>query len=311
MSEEEQVARVAWFYYHDNLTQNEIGNLLDLPRLKVSRLLEKGRKQGLIQVTINSRFEGCLCLEEKIKALFGLQDVRIIPDYDPTEANICHRVSIGAANLLMHHLVQGQLLAVGFGETIMATLKNLGRYLHTEGIDVVSLAGGVGSYMKGVAHLDASCRVNLVPAPLRASSAEVANILYNEPSVWDVLQSAITADVAVISIGSISQGDNATMFQSGYITQAEQKLLQRGGAQGDILGYFFNENGKVLEDEKIHQQMISTRPERLREIPYVVGVSGGQIKAEAILAALNGEFIDALVTNEATAIKIIQLAEKR
>ncbi|AAM87311.1 bacterial regulatory s, crp family protein [Yersinia pestis PY-13] len=48
MSEEELLARVAWFYYHDGLTQGDIGELLGLARLKVSRLLEKGRQSGVI-----------------------------------------------------------------------------------------------------------------------------------------------------------------------------------------------------------------------------------------------------------------------
>lgn len=39
MCEEEQVARIAWFYYHDGLTQSEISDRLGLTRLKVSRLL--------------------------------------------------------------------------------------------------------------------------------------------------------------------------------------------------------------------------------------------------------------------------------
>ena len=58
ISEEELLARIAWFYYHDNLTQGEIGDKLKLPRLKISRLLEKGRRQGIIKVQINSQFTG-------------------------------------------------------------------------------------------------------------------------------------------------------------------------------------------------------------------------------------------------------------
>ena len=60
LAEEELVARVAWCYYHDGLTQNDIGERLGLPRLKISRLLEKGRQSGVIRVQINSRYEGCL-----------------------------------------------------------------------------------------------------------------------------------------------------------------------------------------------------------------------------------------------------------
>lgn len=55
MCEEEQVARIAWFYYHDGLTQSEISDRLGLTRLKVSRLLEKGHQSGIIRVQINSR----------------------------------------------------------------------------------------------------------------------------------------------------------------------------------------------------------------------------------------------------------------
>lgn len=53
MSEEELVARIAWFYYHDGMTQSDISNRLGLTRLKVSRLLEKGHQSGIIRVQIN------------------------------------------------------------------------------------------------------------------------------------------------------------------------------------------------------------------------------------------------------------------
>ncbi len=50
LAEEELVARVARCYYHDGLTQNDIGERPGLPRLKISRLLEKGRQSGVIRV---------------------------------------------------------------------------------------------------------------------------------------------------------------------------------------------------------------------------------------------------------------------
>lgn len=78
MCEEEQVARIAWFYYHDGLTQSEISDRLGLTRLKVSRLLEKGHQSGIIRVQINSRFEGCLEYETQLRRQFSLQHVRVI-----------------------------------------------------------------------------------------------------------------------------------------------------------------------------------------------------------------------------------------
>ncbi|RVP96184.1 sigma factor-like helix-turn-helix DNA-binding protein, partial [Sinorhizobium meliloti] len=39
-TDEEILTRIAWYYYNDGLTQNEIGEKLNMSRIKVSRLLE-------------------------------------------------------------------------------------------------------------------------------------------------------------------------------------------------------------------------------------------------------------------------------
>ena len=107
ISEEELLARIAWFYYHDNLTQSEIGDKLKLPRLKISRLLEKGRRQGIIKVQINSRFTGCLELEEALQQRFNLKHIRILPALERHETN--ERLGIGAAQMLMSLLKPNQI----------------------------------------------------------------------------------------------------------------------------------------------------------------------------------------------------------
>ncbi|WP_236858224.1 sigma factor-like helix-turn-helix DNA-binding protein [Cereibacter sphaeroides] len=40
--DEALMARVAWLYYNDGLTQNEVGEILNISRIKVSRLLDQG-----------------------------------------------------------------------------------------------------------------------------------------------------------------------------------------------------------------------------------------------------------------------------
>jgi DNA-binding transcriptional regulator LsrR (DeoR family) len=43
----------------------------------------------------------------------------------------------------------------------------------------------------------------------------------------------------------------------------------------------------------------------------VIGVAGGLHKAEAILGALHGGFLDVLVTNELVAIRLLELERRR
>ena len=305
MSEEERISRIAWFYYHDGLTQSEISERLGLTRLKVSRLLEKGHQSGIISVQINSRYEGCLEYETVLRNHFSLQNIRVLPALPG--ANVSMRLGIGAAHMLMEALQPQQLLAVGFGEATMSTLKRLSGFISTQKTRLVTLSGGVGSYMTGIGQLDTACSVSIMPAPLRASSNEIACTLRNESSVRDVMLTAQAADTAVVGIGAINQKDDATILKSGYITTGEQLMISRKGAVGDILGYFFDAEGEIIPDIKIHDELISLELNLLRTIPTVVGVAGGEHKAEAIIAAMRSKYINALVTDEDTAERMIQL----
>ena len=87
-------------------------------------------------------------------------------------------------------------------------------------------------------------------------------------------------------------------------------MIGRKGAVGDILGYFFDANGEVIPEIKIHQELIGLGLSSLSTIPTIIGVAGGEEKAESIIAAMKGNYINALVTDQATAARMLQLIEK-
>ncbi len=303
-NEEELLARIAWFYYHDNLTQSEIGDIVGLPRLKVSRLLERGRQIGIIKVQINSKFKGCLELEEALKHRFQLKHIRVLPELENHEVN--NRLGIGASQMLASILLPKQILSFGFGDTVMHTVKYSNELIKQHQIKLITLTGGVGPYMQSVGQLDGSCSISIIPAPLRASSAEAAQLFQKEGYVRDIMLAASRADVAIVGIGSTGQKTRSTLLKTGYILNEQQlEEFKQQGAVGDILGYFLHEDGTVLSDMPIHQELISVSLDNLKQIPTVIGVAGGEDKVEAILAALKGKHINALVTEEKTARKIL------
>ncbi len=199
------------FTIHDGLTR-AISQILGLTRLKVSRLLEKGHQSGIIRVQINSRFEGCLEYETQLRRQFSLQHVRVIPGLADADA-VGGRLGIGAAHMLMSLLQPQQMLAIGFGEATMNTLQRLSGFISSQQIRLVTLSGGVGSYMTGIGQLNAACSVNIIPAPLRASSADIARTLKNENCIKILLLAAQAADVAIVGIGAVSQQDDATIVR--------------------------------------------------------------------------------------------------
>jgi len=121
LDETEQITRAAWHYYNDGFTQNRIADILGVSRIKVSRLLEKGRQSGLIELRINSPYGGCLVLQQELIDAFGLVDARVVPsaqDLPPAP-----RIGRAAASLLAQKLEPNDLLAIGWGETTSTTLR--------------------------------------------------------------------------------------------------------------------------------------------------------------------------------------------
>ncbi|MBE2896429.1 transcriptional regulator LsrR [Pasteurellaceae bacterium HPA106] len=301
--EEELLARIGWFYYHDNLTQNEIGKLLNIPRLKVSRLLEKARQIGLIKVEIRSRFTGCLELEEALKRTFHLKHIRVIPALESHEINA--RLGIAASQLLGTLMMPNDLLAIGFGETIMETIKHSNEFITHNNIKLITLSGGVGPYMKGIGQLSSNCNVSIIPAPLRVSSREAANFFKKEDSIKNIMLAASSANVAIVGIGATLQKGQATLLRSGYITEESQQQLRQEGAIGDILGYFMQADGRIKDNVSLHDELISVSLDKLKQITNVVGIAGGENKVDAIYSALKGKYINSLVTEENTAKRLL------
>jgi DNA-binding transcriptional regulator LsrR (DeoR family) len=139
---------------------------------------------------------------------------------------------------------------------------------------------------------------HVIPTPLMVGTPELRDQLLNEPEVQHVMDMAQLADIAMVGIGSLK---TSTEFEGfGYKSQKELDLLKKRGAVGEMHGEYFNSVGEPLELEH-HHRLISIRLETLCKMKHVVGVAGGADKIEALQAALKGEFIHSLITDEVTA----------
>ncbi|MDT0684283.1 sugar-binding transcriptional regulator [Roseicyclus sp. F158] len=298
------LARVAWLYYNDGLTQSEVGELLNISRIKVSRLLDAGRTSGLIQVRINSRQQGCLELETLMKRQFGLSDCRVIPNSSIDDVNL--RLGQAAAQYLMQKLSHGETLSVGWGETVAHSIRMLGHTAQERGIGLYSLTGGVRTYVEGMREANWNRNVNVLPAPLVVSTPELAQALLQEPSISTLMARALEADYKLVGIGGLSE--TATVVTQGYIPAGEVDPLRRSGARGDILFRFYDRQGQDLSIP-LHDRVVGVDLEQLRNTDRVIGAAGGPAKVGPILSALRGDILDILITDEPTALALLDATE--
>ncbi|WP_295815062.1 sugar-binding transcriptional regulator [uncultured Nitratireductor sp.] len=301
-ADEEILTRIAWYYYNDGLTQNEIGEKLNMSRIKVSRLLESGRRSGIIQVRINSRYQGCLALEREVKDRYDLKEAYVVPQLPGRSAS--DRLGQAAAQFLMQRLEPGDLLAVGWGETVSNTIQRLGHIANERDIGLVSLTGGVGTYVDGMRTASWGSSVHLVPAPLVVRDPAVSANLSHEPAIANLLDMALNASYQLVGIGEISP--SSTVVHSGYVSPDEVEPLRRKGAVGDILCQFFDDRGNVL-DLPLHDRVIGVKLASLSRAEKVIAAAGGMQKVQAIDAALRGRFAGILITDETTAAGLMNI----
>jgi len=145
-------------------------------------------------------------------------------------------------------------------------------------------------------------------APYICQSAEIAKSLLETKSVKETISLGRKTDVALLGVGTTSP-EHSSFYLAGYVSLQELSSLRREGAVGDVCGLHFDENGgPACED--FCERLVTIRRRDLLSIPIRLGVAGGEGKVEAILGALRSRYINVLVTDSATARKVLDLANE-
>ena len=65
------IVKIAQLYYEQDMTQAQIARELGIYRTTISRLLKRGRDQGIVTIAINYDYNENLWLEQQVKQKFG------------------------------------------------------------------------------------------------------------------------------------------------------------------------------------------------------------------------------------------------
>ncbi|WZY35953.1 sugar-binding domain-containing protein [Bacillus sp. FSL W8-1122] len=114
--------------------------------------------------------------------------------------------------------------------------------------------------------------------------------------------------VAVIGIGAHVRSSN--LVWSGFIGEAEQQLLAKKQAIGDILSRFYTIDGKEVQTP-IRERTIAVELDRLKENRATVAIAESKEKVPSIIGGLQGGYISHLITDEETAIELIKWKENQ
>lgn len=304
--EEILLVKVAWFYYIGGFTQQEIGEYLGIPRLRVNRLLDKARKNGVIRFSIREHDNNRMEIEQNLIKRFHLKDAFVVPSpIDGKDVN--EGVAQAAAMYISEKINKSSFINMGYGDTtsrILNCLSNMSEFP----VNVVSLTGGVNYYLPNTRSNIFNAKLYLTPAPLLMKNADMVSAIEKEPSVQQILNMVSLAQLTVVGIGGMD--DNATIVTNGMFSNNDFVLLSMKGAVGDILCHFIDQDGRLVPSD-IEGRLISTSLETLKSLDNTIGVAAGENKVKAMLAALRGGYLDILITDENTASSILNISEAK
>ncbi len=312
----ELLVQIATWYYEENLSQEEIAGRVGLSRSMVSRLLQKAREQGLIEIRVRYPLKRDAALEQRLCQTFFLSQASVLRDPPADHATLLRRVGELGARCLQQRLHDEVSIGTGWGTPVYDVVRAM-PVSPIAGAQVIQLIGSIGSGDPTVdgAQMAHSLAQSLgavshfLHAPLIVENEETARALFQDPAIAKTLALAGEVEVALLGVGALDPVLSG-MRRAGYFSEADLARLRKAGAVGDIVGYHLDAHGCPL-DVSINRRLVGISLETLRAIPAAIIVAAGASKVAAILAVLRGGYADVLVTDAATASAILALHGER
>ncbi|WP_246679085.1 sugar-binding transcriptional regulator [Mesorhizobium sp. B2-5-8] len=300
--------RAAWMYFVEQMTQNEIADVLGVGRVTIVRMLAEARSRNEVKITIESELSEIVRLERALERTFGLKQALVAPLTAPN-ADPIPAISAKTGIFLSDTMKSGMRVGVGWGQTLFSSLPFISAKSLTD-FKVISLLGGVG-VVRRYNPAEFAWRFAqifqgdgyLIPTPAVVDSVETKIALVERCGLQEVFEMANVLDAVLLSVGGIASA--TTFSRGGFLKEADREALVARGAVGDLLFHFFDRNGDLV-DHPVNSHVMSVEVDRLRKAPIRILTSGGEEKTAALLGAMNLIAPTILITDEESARRMLE-----
>lgn len=306
------LVRLSWLYYEKNLTQSEIAKKFNLSRMKVQRLLIEAKNKQIVKIEITHPFYNLLSIENELKEIYGLNDAVVVPT--DTKGNKLRKdLAKEAAVYLEHLLPRVQVLGVGMGTTLSYIPDFLSPNIKTKkDFKIISLLGNLLPDISANPYTIGNKIAEKLNAPFfslwapaKVESIEEAQAFKSQKWISLVLEMTREVEYSIVGIGALTK--DTLMIKHKFLNDDEYSEISSKNAAGNILGHWFNGEGKMVLEE-LNQKIIASD---VKIKGKTIAVAGGAEKYDAILASLRGKLIDILITDEKNAQELIKEGKSR
>jgi central glycolytic genes regulator len=267
------------------------------------RITPAGRRVVAEMEPIIKSLLGLSDMEEKIRKAFNLKEVVIVPGDSDTSPFTKQELGRAGAAVLRRVVHRDDVIAVAGGSTLAEVADGLTSSPVFKDNLFVPARGGLGEDVELQANSIASemakrtgCHYRLLHVPDHLSEEAYAS-LSQEPNIQEIVEVIRRSKIVIHGIGNA-----VVMAKRRGVNPRMISELEREGVLAEAFGYYFSPEGHVVKNIPT----VGLRLEDLEHIDTVIGVAGGQSKAQAILSVLRYGHEHILVTDEAAAGKLVQ-----
>jgi central glycolytic genes regulator len=242
-------------------------------------------------------------LEQSLERLLPIRQIVVVAGDSNRDPAVKKDMGRAVVRILREIVEEGDIVAAGGGTTMVEVAKAIVPSGWPRNITVVPTRGSLGEEVDIQADsvavdmarlLGGMYRVLNVPDDLHP---ETISRIVNEPRIKEILELIKTARIVIHGVGTLEE-----MVMRRNIPPEEVEILKSLGAVAEMFGYYFDNEGNMV----YYTPSMGIRPEDLWGKKTIV-VAGGANKAQALLAVVKHHAREALVIDEAGALRILEV----
>lgn len=305
--------KAAYYYYKKDMKLADIADTLNISRVTLNKLLKEAVDEGIVRIEIIDRDNtiGILELEESVKERFGLKDIIVVQSVTGSYYDVAH----AAARMVDSMMFNGIKISLTWGATLELLVDFLNGSNFIKDIEVYTLLGAQGTI--GMQMQPNTIAQNLlrkykgtgfvVNAPFMCETAEAAQSIMRDRSFTAIVDKARESDLTLVGIGPTP--NTAASISSMRYDMNTVRELKNSNVCGDICSNFYDIYGN-LSNNPLCGRFVKVSLEELKRHKNVVGIASGDHKVASILGALNGGYLDTLITDQSTMVSVIEMADR-
>lgn len=310
------LAKIAYMYYEQELTQAQIAKELAIYRTTVSRMLSQAKKEGIVEIKINHFDASLFELEEKFKQTFGLTAVELIPtENDVNEETKEEQLAEAASAWIRRQLTDEMVIGLSWGASVGRAINKIDAK-QLSNVSVVPVVGGP-SHINSRYHVNTlvyelARKLNgtslFVNATVIQETKELAEGIFHSKYFHDLKEYWKRLDFVIVGIGGPLSYHKSQWRD--LLSAADYEELKLREAVGDCCCRFYDAYGKRLNGA-LNQRTIGLTLEELANVPQSVGIARGISKARSIAPLLEKGYLKTLITDQETAQEILRVHQRK